>query len=45
MRADTEQRDQSEPAIAELGAITDLTKGKFMPLAWESPVIKDFYEP
>lgn len=45
MRADHAPRADANSAVADLGAITELTLGDLMPNAWESPVLKDLYDP
>lgn len=45
MHGENTPRTAPEPAIVELGAITERTLGDLMPNAWESPVLKDLYDP
>ena len=41
---DERQKIEVDGAIEELGPVSQLTKGTFMPLAFESLTIKDYFD-
>lgn len=45
MRADNEKPVEADAVIADLGSASERTLGDFMPNAWESPLLKDRFDP